>query len=155
MLSCLNQQVPNPSFSKFPVSYETVKSKINLLLLENLIQHNYILRFFTLASTIRCYQMQRYWSLISIVNKVCVSWMFRYTNAQLSQSSFPLIQPSFVKLTQLAEYDKTSHACQWMTLVNVWGTASTECSVAYLVEHQTYNPGFYSHQSFVSVKSFA
>ena len=27
----------------------------------------------------------------------------------LIQSSFPLIQPSFVKLTQLAKFDKTSH----------------------------------------------
>ena len=32
---------------------------------------------------------------------------------RIKQSSFPLIQPSFVKLTQLAQFDKISNACQW------------------------------------------
>ena len=56
-------------------------------------------------------------------------------------SSFSLIQPFVVKLTQLAQFDKTSDICQCMKLVNVSGTASTENSVDYLVQHQPYNPG--------------
>ena len=46
----------------------------------------------------------------------------------------------FVKLTQLAQFNKTSHAWWYMELVIVWGSGGTESSVAYLVEHQTYNP---------------
>ena len=56
-------------------------------------------------------------------------------------SSFSLIQPSFVKLTQLAGFDKTSDAWYYVELVIVRGTGSTEISVAYLGEHQTSNPG--------------
>ena len=55
----------------------------------------------------------------------------------VSQSSFPLIQPFVVKLTQFAQFDKTSDACQYMKLVNVW---KTESYVACLVEHQGYIP---------------
>ena len=39
-------------------------------------------------------------------------------------SSFPLIQPSFVKLSQLAQFVKTSHAWLCMELVIVWGTSA-------------------------------
>ena len=46
------------------------------------------------------------------------------------QSSFSLIQPPVVKLTQLAQFDKISHACECMKLVIVCSTFSTECSVA-------------------------
>ena len=42
--------------------------------------------------------------------------------------SFPLIQPVFVKLTKLAQFDKTSHAWQYMELVIVWSTNGTENS---------------------------
>ena len=74
------------------------------------------------------------------------------------QSSFPLIQPFVVKLTQLAQFDKTSDACQCMKLVNVWGTACTESSAAYLAEHHTYIlrawvptlPMFYSLVTFLA-----
>ena len=55
-------------------------------------------------------------------------------------SRFPLIQPLFVKLTQLAKFDKPSEAYQYMELLIVWGTASTESSVAYLVRQLTCNP---------------
>ena len=43
-----------------------------------------------------------------------------------------------------------------MELVIVWGTSGTESSVAYLVEHQTYNLGlgFYSHQNFGQWSNF-
>ena len=34
-------------------------------------------------------------------------------------SNFPLIRPSFVKLTQLAQFDKTSHPRSYMELVIV------------------------------------
>ena len=46
----------------------------------------------------------------------------------------------FVKLAQLAQVNRTSNGSQFMELVNVCGTASTECSVASLIEHQTYIP---------------
>ena len=47
---------------------------------------------------------------------------------------------SLVLQRVVAQFDKTSDACQFMKLVNVWGTASTESSVAYLVEHQAWVP---------------
>ena len=47
--------------------------------------------------------------LVLAVDKVLIS----------QQSSFPLIQLSYVKFTKLAQFDKTSDACQWMELVNV------------------------------------
>ena len=58
----------------------------------------------------------------------------------LCHLSFPLIQPFVVKLAQLAQFDKTSDAYPCMDLMNVRVTATTESSVAYLVEHQTYIP---------------
>ena len=77
-----------------------------------------------------------------------------------THSSFPLIQPSFVKLTQLAQFDKTSHAWQFMKLVIAWVIGGTESSMAYLGKYQAYNPiwesirliilgpGFNSQQTF-------
>ena len=64
---------------------------------------------------------------------------WRQHTASLS-SCFPLIQPFVVKWAQSTQYDKTSHAWQFMELLNVWGTVSTESSVACLVEHQTCIP---------------
>ena len=51
---------------------------------------------------------------------------------------FSLIQPFVIELTQLAQFGKTSDACQYMKLLNVRSTGNTEGSVAYLVEHQIY-----------------
>ena len=50
-------------------------------------------------------------------------------------SSFALIQPSFVKLTQLAQLDKTSHAWKYMELKIARGTSGTESTVTYLEEN--------------------
>ena len=56
----------------------------------------------------------------------------------------------FAKSTQLAQFDKTSDACQCMKLVNLRGTANTESSAAHPVEHQTHILGrFCTHQCFV------
>ena len=77
---------------------------------------------------------------------ILLAWTFLFvtemyeTILKREQWTFPLIQPSFVKLTQLAEFAKTGHAWQYMEQVLVWGLGGTESSVAYLVEHQTYNP---------------
>ena len=56
--------------------------------------------------------------------------------------NFPLIPPFGAKLTELVQFDKTNDACLCIKLVNVWDTASTEISVAYLVEHQPTPPMF-------------
>ena len=58
---------------------------------------------------------------------------------ELKQSSFSLIQPHFVKLIQLVQFDKTNHAWQCKELVIVLGTGGTESSVAYQGEHLTFN----------------
>ena len=81
-------------------------------------------------------------NIFSKLSNIIFTKVIRTCNllSKRAQSSFPLIQPSFVKFTQLAQFAKTSNAWQYMELVIVGGISGTESSVAYLVEHQTYNP---------------
>ena len=61
------------------------------------------------------------------------------TKCHLLQSNFSLIQPSFVKFVQIAQFHKTSHAWQLMELVIGLRHRCTKSSVAYLGEYQTCN----------------
>ena len=57
---------------------------------------------------------------LSIGPSFCIIIFVELT--EFSHSRFPLIHPSFVKLTQLSQFDKISHAWCYMELVIVWGT---------------------------------
>ena len=79
------------------------------------------------------------------INKLYIisKWTKSLTSQSISASfkllSFSLIQPYFLKLVQLVQFDKTSHAWHFMELVIVLDTGGTDMSVAYLGEHQTCN----------------